>query len=79
MSKFKDIKMTLREKALLAIIIAEIEGCQDMQGAIAITNSWVTANGLHPERVTSLSKGKVYLEEVLCPKAFRELKDKLGG
>lgn len=56
MSKFKDIKMTRREKALLTIIIAEIQGCQDMEGVKAITNSWVTANDLHPEEVKTLSE-----------------------
>ncbi len=59
MSKFKDIKMTPREKALLTILIAEIEGCQNMQGIAAITSSWVTANDLHPEKVSSLSEGEL--------------------
>ena len=54
MKKFKVIKMTPREKALLAIIIAEIEGCQDLHSVAAITNSWVTANDLHPENVNTL-------------------------
>ena len=56
MRKFKDLKMTPREKGLLTIIIAEIQGCQDMEGIKAITNSWVTANDLHPEEVISLSE-----------------------
>ena len=52
MSKFKLINMTPREKALLTLIIAEIQGCQDMEAIKGITNSWVTANDLHPEEVS---------------------------
>ncbi len=52
----KQETLTPREKALLTIIIAEIQDCQDMEGIKAITNSWVTANDLHPEKVVSLNE-----------------------
>lgn len=56
MGKFKDIKMTRREKALLTIIIAEIQDCQNMEDVKAIVDSWITANDLHTETVVTLSK-----------------------
>jgi len=59
MSKLKNIKMTKREKALLAIVIAEVQGCRDMEGVKAITDSWVTANDLHPEDVKTLNQDEM--------------------
>jgi len=52
----QNLKMTKREKALLTILIAEIHGCQDMEGVKAITESWVKANDLHPEEVETLTE-----------------------
>lgn len=59
MSKFKDIKLTLRERSLLTILIAEIQECKDIDSIKAVTNSWITTNELHPEKVETLSQEEV--------------------
>lgn len=51
----KDIKMTKREKALMALLIAEINGSNDMAEVRRTTAGWVSANDLHPEMVVSAS------------------------
>jgi len=56
MTKFKDTNLTPREKALLAILISEIEGCPDVGSIAAVTQSWVKANDLHPEKVGVLNQ-----------------------
>jgi hypothetical protein len=55
MVKFKGIKLTVREKSLLNILIAEIKSCKDLEEIRAIVDSWVTANDLHPEKVLSIT------------------------
>lgn len=55
-NKFKYIKMTRREKALLEIVFAEIQGCQDTVEVNVVIDSWVKANDLHPEKVKILSR-----------------------
>jgi hypothetical protein len=51
-----DIKMTPREKALMNLLISEINDCKRLEEVSIVTSSWVTANGLHPEDV------KIYKE-----------------
>ena len=38
-------------KATLTLLIAEIQACQDMAGVKRVLDSWIKANGIHPERV----------------------------
>ena len=42
-------------KATLTLLIAEIQVCQDMAEVKRVLDSWIKANGLHPERVEHFS------------------------
>ena len=37
-------------KATLTLLIAEIQACQDMAEVNRVLDSWIEANGLHPEK-----------------------------
>ena len=38
-------------KATLTLLIAEIQACQDMAEVKRVLDSWIKANGIHPEKV----------------------------
>ena len=38
-------------KATLTLLIAEIQACQDMVEVNRVLDSWIKANGIHPEKV----------------------------
>ena len=38
-------------KATLSLLIAEIQACQDMAEVNRVLDSWIKANGIHPEKV----------------------------
>ena len=38
-------------KATLTLLIAEIQACQDMAEVNRVLDSWIEANGIHPEKV----------------------------
>ena len=38
-------------KATLTLLIAEILACQDMAEVKRVLDSWIKANGIHPEKV----------------------------
>lgn len=53
--KIKDIKLTVREKALLEIIIHEVkEVLPDSNKVMEVLDCWIKANNLHPEKVNTL-------------------------
>lgn len=56
MSRFKNIKMTKREKVLLTLVIAEVQACANIEEVKVTVASWVTANDLHPEKVETLNQ-----------------------
>lgn len=55
--------MNQETKAILTILIREIQDCGDMKQVRELTDSWVKANDLHPEEV----------ETYLSTEALREV------
>ena len=48
---WREGKMDKVTKATLTLLIAEIQDCQDMAEVNRVLDSWIKANGIHPEKV----------------------------
>jgi hypothetical protein len=55
----KTIKLDGRCKALISILIREIQSCHDMNDVAHVLNGWVVANDLHPESVQEFNIKRV--------------------
>ena len=69
MNKWKSVKLSTQNKALLSILIREIQECSNMNEVNLLLDSWIQANDLHPENVETMAEKEFNL--------YKE--DRLGG
>ncbi len=48
-------------KAILELLICEIQQCKDMSEVNSLLDSWIKPNNLHPEKVQTIAKKGVRL------------------
>jgi len=53
--RWKTIKMSKETRGIFEILIAEVQGCNDMQEVRTLLDSWIKVNDFHPEKVERLS------------------------
>ena len=66
MNKWKSVKLSTQNKALLSILIREIQECSNMNEVNLLLDSWIQ---LHPENVETMAEKEFNL--------YKE--DRLGG
>lgn len=63
----KQVEMSNETRAILTILIAEVQECSSKKTIKTLLDSWVKANDLHPEdvvTVVSLEKLREYINEI---------------
>lgn len=53
---WKLAKMSKETKGILTILIAEVQDCENMEEVKSLSDCWVKANDLHPEKVEQVSR-----------------------